>query len=64
LKQSLAPKHLLDKLQYRLIGKYPEEQALYQARSPIHFTDKLACPVVFFQGLEDKIVPPNQAEMI
>jgi dipeptidyl aminopeptidase/acylaminoacyl peptidase len=48
----------------RLIGKYPEEQALYQARSPIHFTDKLACPVVFFQGLEDKIVPPNQAEMM
>ncbi|HMV87744.1 MAG TPA: S9 family peptidase [Blastocatellia bacterium] len=37
---------------------------LYRARSPIHHTDKLNAPVIFFQGLEDKIVPPNQAEMM
>jgi dipeptidyl aminopeptidase/acylaminoacyl peptidase len=36
----------------------------YQARSPIHHVDKLNVPVIFFQGLEDKIVPPNQAEMM
>lgn len=48
----------------RLIGKYPEEKSIYEARSPIHFTDRLACPVIFFQGLEDKVVPPNQAEMM
>lgn len=47
-----------------LIGAYPEEQELYKARSPVNAVDKLSCPVIFFQGLEDKIVLPNQAEMM
>ena len=46
----------------RLVGPYPEAQALYRSRSPIHFPDQMSCPVIFFQGLEDRIVPPNQAE--
>ena len=48
----------------KLIGPYPDRKDLYEARSPIHFTDQLSCPAIFFQGLEDKIVPPNQAEMM
>jgi dipeptidyl aminopeptidase/acylaminoacyl peptidase len=46
----------------RLIGPYPERRDLYWERSPIHFTNRLRSPMIIFQGLEDKIVPPNQAE--
>jgi dipeptidyl aminopeptidase/acylaminoacyl peptidase len=34
--------------------------ALYRARSPIYHVDRLSCPIIFFQGLEDAIVPPDQ----
>ena len=47
-----------------LVGVYPEEKELYQQRSPIHYLDRLSCPIIFFQGLEDKVVPPNQAQMM
>ncbi len=48
----------------RLIGPYPESKALYEERSPIHHIDQLSCAMIVLQGLEDKVVPPNQAEMI
>ncbi len=47
-----------------LIGPYPEARDLYIARSPIHFVDQINCPLILFQGLEDKVVLPNQAEMM
>jgi len=47
-----------------LIGSYPDRADLYRARSPIHHVEGLTSPMIFFQGLEDVIVPPNQAEMM
>ena len=45
-----------------LVGPYPERADLYRDRSAVHFADSLKRPVILFQGLEDKIVPPSQAE--
>ena len=46
----------------RLIGAWPAEKAIYDARSPLQHADGLDCPVIFFQGADDKVVPPNQPE--
>ncbi|BFM07974.1 S9 family peptidase [Halioxenophilus aromaticivorans] len=45
-----------------LVGPYPEAKPLYHQRSPLYHVDQLNCPVIFFQGAEDKVVPPNQAQ--
>lgn len=46
----------------RLVGPYPAEAARYRERSPIRHVDRLTRPVIFFQGREDRIVPPAQTE--
>lgn len=47
-----------------LIGLYPEEEQLYKERSPIQSVETLSCPILLLQGIEDKVVPPNQAQMM
>jgi dipeptidyl aminopeptidase/acylaminoacyl peptidase len=47
-----------------LVGPYPAAKDRYVARSPIHFTDRLSAALILFQGLDDKVVPPNQSEMM
>ncbi len=49
---------------HNLIGPFPERQDLYLERSALRFADQISCPLILFQGLEDEIVPPNQAEMM
>ena len=48
----------------RLVGDWPAQMEVYRARSPLHHASRLGCPIIFFQGLDDRIVPPNQAELM
>jgi dipeptidyl aminopeptidase/acylaminoacyl peptidase len=47
-----------------LVGPYPEALAVYRERSPLHHVEGLDRPLILFQGLEDAIVPPEQAQRI
>ena len=47
-----------------LIGPYPEQEARYRERSPVHHAERLSKPVIFFQGSEDAVVPPSQTEVM
>jgi dienelactone hydrolase len=47
-----------------LVGPFPQDEQIYRDRSPIHSVDTLACPILLLQGDQDKVVPPNQAEMM
>ncbi|MFZ9570236.1 MAG: S9 family peptidase, partial [Vulcanococcus sp.] len=45
-----------------LVGAWPQERERYLERSPLHHADRIRCPVIFFQGLQDVVVPPAQTE--
>ncbi len=47
-----------------LIGPYPAAEALYRERSPVYHTDQLSTPMLILQGLDDEVVPPDQAEQM
>jgi dipeptidyl aminopeptidase/acylaminoacyl peptidase len=47
-----------------LVGPYPAARDVYRARSPIHAVDRLSCPLILLHGAEDRVVPPNQAQMM
>ncbi len=49
---------------FGLVGPYPEARETYRERSPIHFADRIRCPALILQGLDDRIVPPTEAERI
>ncbi|RMA79408.1 alpha/beta hydrolase family protein [Umboniibacter marinipuniceus] len=47
-----------------LIGPLPAAEALYQARSPLFHAEQINCPIIFFQGLEDEVVKPEQTQLM
>jgi dipeptidyl aminopeptidase/acylaminoacyl peptidase len=47
-----------------LVGPYPAARDVYEARSPIFHVDGIRCPVLVLQGLDDRVVPPAEAERI
>jgi dipeptidyl aminopeptidase/acylaminoacyl peptidase len=47
-----------------LIGPYPHDRDTYAERSPLDHVDRLSAPVIFFQRPEDRVVPPNQTELM
>ena len=47
-----------------LVGPWPETADLWRARTPARHADLLSSPMIIFQGLEDEVVPPSQAEIM
>ncbi|HSR51527.1 MAG TPA: prolyl oligopeptidase family serine peptidase [Acidobacteriota bacterium] len=45
-----------------LVGRLPEDALLYQQRSPVLLADQIQDPVAIFQGRDDQVVPPGQAQ--
>jgi dipeptidyl aminopeptidase/acylaminoacyl peptidase len=64
--ESFAPITHKFELRYmdRLVGPLPDAVETYRARSPVHAFDRIDCPVLILQGLDDRVVPPSQAEQI
>ncbi|MDB5365062.1 MAG: dipeptidyl aminopeptidase/acylaminoacyl peptidase [Rhodospirillales bacterium] len=65
LKRLDLESHKLEKnYTFSLIGRGPEAEQRYKERAPIEHVDNIKRPLIIYQGLEDKVVPPNQSSMI
>jgi dipeptidyl aminopeptidase/acylaminoacyl peptidase len=57
-----------DKLEARyaelLVGPYPGDAETFKARSPLFHAGRIACPLILFQGKDDPVVPPKQAQVL
>ena len=50
---------------HRLLGTTPSKwKDVFAKRSPLNLIDGITAPVILFQGLEDKVVPPEQSRLI
>lgn len=47
-----------------LVGRWPEDASEYRRRSPVHHVDQISSPLILFQGLEDRVVPPAQSQLM
>jgi dipeptidyl aminopeptidase/acylaminoacyl peptidase len=47
---------------HSLLGEGAAERGLFRSRSPLHHADRITCPVIFFQGARDRVVPPEQSQ--
>ena len=47
-----------------LVGPYPEARERYRELSPVHRADDIRAPLLTFQGLDDRVVPPSQSEQL
>jgi acetyl esterase/lipase len=52
------------KFESRYLDNLLGDEAAMETRSPINHVDQLDCPVIFFQGSDDKVVPPNQSQQM
>ena len=50
--------------EHTLVGPFPEAIERYRERSPIHYVDRISCPMILLQGDQDEVVPPAQAQVM
>lgn len=47
-----------------LVAPWPEGRSVFRERSPIHALERIRAPMLLFQGLDDRVVPPSQLDTL